>query len=74
MEWTKPYHGISHLVDIPKEYRISMNTYTTISYVYMVHKGTYMSPDPHPFTAIKEFTGTVDDCRKEAEKWARKLA
>jgi len=51
-----------------------MNTYTTISYVYMVHKGTYMSPDPHPFTAIKEFTGTVDDCRKEAEKWARKLA
>ena len=69
-EWSKPYHGVTHLISIPKRYRITINEINSnLSIVKMFDKDIPYKA----FTAQKEFRGTDAECRKQGEKWAKEI-
>jgi hypothetical protein len=69
-EWSKPYYGLTHLISIPKRYRITINEFNSkLSIIQMFDKEMIF----RVFTAQKEFRGTDAECRKEGEMWAEKI-
>ena len=69
LEWTKVYHGLSHLNGIPDSHQITMTDLGSCVAVYMLHR-----QGAHPFTAMKEAVApTVDEAKKIAESWAESL-
>lgn len=68
MKWTIPHFGVSHLVGIPKTHQITLICRSTFHEVIMLSLRSET-----PFTAVKEFTGTHDECVATAVQWAATL-
>ena len=66
--WSPPYHGVSHIMGVPRSHQITMNDYGVCAKAYMLDlRGA------HPYTPVKEITGRQQDVKAAAESWARAL-
>lgn len=69
MTWTKPYYGVSHLVDCPKSHQVTMTSFTAFTEVCVIslHSDT-------PFTGAREELFIGDDATKKAQAWGEEQA
>ena len=68
IDWSPPYHGVSHITNVPRSHQITMNDYGWFSSAYMLDLRS-----AHPYTPVKEITGRQQDVKAAAEAWARAL-
>lgn len=66
--WSPPYHGVSHIMSVPRSHQITMNDYGVCAKAYMLDLRS-----AHPYTPVKEITGRQQDVKAAAESWARAL-
>lgn len=72
MEWTRWYHGVTHL-KIDRPYQITMVKLGASGRynVYMLNLNRDVNDTV--FTPIKEYTGNEEKCKSLGEKWANKI-
>ncbi len=70
--WTKPYYGVSHLRGLSQGFQITLTEiwgrYIEAEVYLLTLKAN------NPFSARREFSGTLGECKAYGEKWAEGLA
>lgn len=67
-EWTRFWFNISHIKNIPKRYQITINKWDNgYASVYFIDR------EVAAFTDVKEYQGTIDNCKRKGEEWATKI-
>jgi hypothetical protein len=66
--WTRPWHGVQHLLGVPKPYQVSVTDYGSFADAIVINL------HHNPFTTGKEFAARdAVEARRWAEKQAEKL-
>lgn len=68
MNWTREYMGVSHRKDVRGGGQITRINRGEFCELYMLN---LMSE--HPFTPVREFIGTEEECGRKADGWAASL-
>lgn len=66
--WTKPFHGVTHLLGLPANLRVTVSEYDSGSAVRLVNMNTAAFS-----TQRGAWFSTVELAKEEGEKWAREL-
>jgi hypothetical protein len=74
MEWTREYHGITHLkIDRPTYYQITMNTIGKNGKCTVYLLNLNREVNDNVFTPVKEHFGNEEECKAMGEKWWKQL-
>ena len=72
MEWTKEYHGVTHLlIDRPYQITIEKLGASGKYNVYLLNLNRDVNDTV--FTPVKQYTGSLEKCKSIGENWAKQI-
>lgn len=72
MEWTREYHGVSHL-KIDRPYQITMEKLGNSGKYHVYLLNLNRDVNETVFTPINEYTGSKEECITKGEYWAKTI-